>query len=53
MNSRLLELMMKMEIKKSLKNKVPYAKAVDMAAEKVKKMAKEAEFSAYCGNHDC
>lgn len=53
MNKELLSFLLRLEVKKLVKKGVPFEAAVETATEKLKKEAEQAEFSAYCGEHDC
>lgn len=53
MNKELLSFLLKLELKKLVKKSVPFDAAVEIATERLKKEAGQAEFTAYCGEHDC
>lgn len=53
MNKDLLELLLKMEIKRLMRSGIPFEDAAERAAERLEKAAQEAEFLAYSGEHDC
>lgn len=53
MNKELLNSLLKLEVKKLVKKGVPFNAAVEIAGERIKKEISKAEFSAYCGEHDC
>lgn len=53
MNKELLGFLLKLEVKKLVKKGVPFEAAVVIATERLKEEAGKAEFSAYCGEHDC
>ena len=53
MNNKILKIMLMHEFKKLIKKNHSVEEAMVIAAERVKKEAEKAEFSAYCGEHDC
>lgn len=53
MNKELLEILLRLKAEKLIKNGVPFEEATKIASESLKEEIEKAEFSAYCGEHDC